>query len=853
MLLDRHFGLSPAYAAVLISLHGCVLSTEGDGDTAPGLRVVSVVDHDAGPLPPTPPPPAPNAYPTFQQAALAQNQAATLLGDQGYAIPVPTLTPRLPHLKPTAPTNCTDLEVGPNAISIKFHDGEDVRLGPNGFYSIDPGFPAAHQTELSTINGIADFFPLVMFDEATPSELLEEKARAEDITGLEQPDLTQWFVGYVGTDEAGLLEDVHDDSSLCARVATLLNDFNAMAVVELAEQVESGNGGRSFDVSPPAIDIAPTSPEASDEPLDPFSLTSCGVNKPEVLSELDPQIERGYQGENAGIVIVEGGSATHESFNSTNIGGSSCVYGRNNGADHSMHVQSVAYAASRSGWDSANPRYGVRGVSPRVASALRRACKGIGLRRANAQAIRVGFDSPGDVINVSRQHNSFQTLLTKNSVRDASQLVTSQGGFVNLIVGNRNAWVIDRGPNNGIRWGRTERDFSGAFLVAGVNSATLCAPQFSRGSRVDLSARSDQVWGASRVGGSGFELLPDGQRYDVASGTSVAAPIISGVIAGFVGAYYNSLGHGRTERRFPASGDPRDVVTPMLRNDEVLAALQLASPFRNALTGAVPDASKAVLDFATGVRFLASPDYSEGTTRRVWRAAPPHGREHVVMIGADTVSAPATGITFESPSGGQPARWTSVDSEASGTWIVEPRNGTAFSGALDYQRVEVASGEPEGMTIEAWVRVQRSTERWQTVISKENPRNYGLWVGPIGHPAEGLIHFSFHPEGSSAFCSSDGSIRVDDGNWHHIVAVQGWASPGSTPETSFFVDGVFDRQVATCSRPEEPMFRGPGGNFATVGRSLSAGSSIRYVAVYRRRMSAGEVSDRFARGVFNPL
>ena len=76
--------------------------------------------------------------------------------------------------------------------------------------------------------------------------------------------------------------------------------------------------------------------------------------------------------------------------------------------------------------------------------------------------------------------------------------------------------------------------------------------------------------------------------------------------------------------------------------------------------------------------------------------------------------------------------------------------------------------ELEELSIEAWVKVEESTGKWQGVVCKQqagcNNRNYGIWV----HVDKSVLHAQIGANGACAF-SIDGTTDITDDKWHHLA------------------------------------------------------------------------------------
>ena len=76
--------------------------------------------------------------------------------------------------------------------------------------------------------------------------------------------------------------------------------------------------------------------------------------------------------------------------------------------------------------------------------------------------------------------------------------------------------------------------------------------------------------------------------------------------------------------------------------------------------------------------------------------------------------------------------------------------------------------ELETLTIEAWVKVEKPTGKWQGIICKQQAgctnRNYGIW----SHANDNVLHSEIGANGGCAF-SIDGTTIITDNKWHHLA------------------------------------------------------------------------------------
>lgn len=89
------------------------------------------------------------------------------------------------------------------------------------------------------------------------------------------------------------------------------------------------------------------------------------------------------------------------------------------------------------------------------------------------------------------------------------------------------------------------------------------------------------------------------------------------------------------------------------------------------------------------------------------------------------------------------------------------------------------------MTIEAWIKVPKATDQWQTIIAKQagcEARNFGLFI----NRDDGKLHYSMTKDGK---CNGSlGNSSVTDGQWHHIALTY----QDSTGTAKYYIDGKLD-------------------------------------------------------------
>ena len=76
--------------------------------------------------------------------------------------------------------------------------------------------------------------------------------------------------------------------------------------------------------------------------------------------------------------------------------------------------------------------------------------------------------------------------------------------------------------------------------------------------------------------------------------------------------------------------------------------------------------------------------------------------------------------------------------------------------------------ELETLSIEAWVKVEEGTGKWQGIVCKQqagcNNRNYGIWV----HVDQHVLHSEIGANGACGF-SMDATTDITDNKWHHLA------------------------------------------------------------------------------------
>lgn len=148
---------------------------------------------------------------------------------------------------------------------------------------------------------------------------------------------------------------------------------------------------------------------------------------------------------------------------------------------------------------------------------------------------------------------------------------------------------------------------------------------------------------------------------------------------------------------------------------------------------------------------------------------------------------------------GAPAVNAAVDENTVAVWLFEEGNGKTvkdasgnghdgeFAGSPKWVKAKFGAGlefpgdaggyvvvdstkelELETLSIEAWVKVEEATGKWQGMVCKQQAgctnRNYGIWV----HVDKSVLHAQIGANGGCAF-SIDGTTDITDNKWHHLA------------------------------------------------------------------------------------
>ncbi|MFM6322274.1 MAG: LamG-like jellyroll fold domain-containing protein, partial [Microcystis panniformis] len=122
-----------------------------------------------------------------------------------------------------------------------------------------------------------------------------------------------------------------------------------------------------------------------------------------------------------------------------------------------------------------------------------------------------------------------------------------------------------------------------------------------------------------------------------------------------------------------------------------------------------------------------------------------------------------------------------------------------FDGTDDYISIPHSSNlSLTNFTIETWINPSQIKGDWQPLITKGNPRNYGLFI----RPNEMRVHFSFVDGNGSNWRTYDTQNSLIINKWNHIAVTY----DGS--KFNFYLNGILDTSinlVTTVYQNTEPV------------------------------------------------
>lgn len=721
-------------------------------------------------------------------AARAGGGAAALSGGS-------SLVPRTPHPKPANAVTCAEVPQY-NAVRVKFVEGTSIRLSANGALYSDngPAMTPALDAELALINARPDTQHHTTL--ATPvAELLWSKEDAEKESGEEHADPTLWFDMLDGTS----LVEVAGDAVVCDRTAALVNWLNAMQIVEVAYPIPASEEPPSIPWMNPGYDLV--SPSTVREP--PHMLpwnpmgNAFGVNSPEVSSRLDPAFRTMWQGQDVDFVDMEYSWFWHEKIGDVYRIPGGALSSDASWMNHAVACMSIAFGAGRSNNDTSGLRYATRGLAPLVRRGFSANIGVVGQNTPDGVERAQRTIERDDVILVEAQYDSpifvsgvrIRTAVEAEAATyDVIRRATANGRVVIEPTGNARA-----GGTNDIDFTIGWRTNSGALVVGANNGAAQAGmpmPGSGFGSRVDANA-----WGAAVQAAASWNYIPgnnldsppgtpNNQSYTLGfSGSSSASAIVSGAVAQMVGvhngAFYRELAPparvaATVRSLINAGGTP-----PVVANGRSY--------------GTQPNVERTVTEFILATRIHPFAPYVSAP-HDTWMGT-------YAYPGILPISAWSDGVWLTAQQGTGVIAWE---------W--------AFNGPIG--PLDLGFNPDSSFTIEARISVPAATDLWQTIVAKENPRNFGLWIAPTSYNS-GRLHFSYQPDGSTSHCGSYSNAVVADGLVHHVaVRFDHRGEDPFRPTTiTFFIDGVADNTVGGCA-----------GVFGYPAASGGVGENIMFIA-----------------------
>lgn len=741
-----------------------------------------------------------------------------------------SLVPRTPHAKPSVQAKCSNW-VGLNYIRFKFAEGTNIRLDQSKHFFSDngPGMTPQFFADLAVINAITDLQSTRLFD-ASDTELLESKSDAEKNTGEEQADLTLWYDGLVGPT---LLEDITQDPVVCARSADLVNILNGLSIIEIAHPGPGHVEPPTLPFIAPSTATAPASMVFEPPHMGPVPQ---GLNSPLITaSRLHPSFRAAWEGASMGIADIEYSFAEHEKVNAWVIPGGTIILGSGEfiNSAHGTAAMSAAFGTAFSANDPLSARYGTRGFAPQARRAFspQKDTEFFAVVNDIPEAVeRAGrLEDPSDIILMETQSSPFAGsvvgpgggLTASESLPAVYDTIRTFAGLGRIVVE-----AAGNGSNDIDTWSGF-RPNSGALMVGANTGDGVTRAFFSGfGSRVDANAWGLSVQTAGPVGY--MNPLTAGQpstRHYITgfNGTSSASALVAGAVGQIVGTYRTTYGLG--------------FARPSYEVVQTLRGLLQWTGTRNISQniGFQPNVQGAVADFVLANRFT-------GCTDQLF--VPHNNYVSVGVFGGTTIGLPAPWPAWSTMN----CATRSNGSTNSGIVLSENVDPTSNTGPLD-----LGHNPDRSFLIEAWINLGQQSTYWQTIVAKENPRNYGLWVAPTGWENANRLHFSYWPEGSPWFCPVY-SVRTvtGPGAWgNHHVAVRFDRRPGTdVPIITFFIDGTPDPSVAGCGAVPPVAAGWSGSNEVVIAQNLTAYSMVGDVRMYHRFVPDSEVAFHAQGGVW---
>ena len=127
--------------------------------------------------------------------------------------------------------------------------------------------------------------------------------------------------------------------------------------------------------------------------------------------------------------------------------------------------------------------------------------------------------------------------------------------------------------------------------------------------------------------------------------------------------------------------------------------------------------------------------------------------------GAGDVAKDASGNGHDGEFAGKP-KWVKAKF---GGGLEFPGNDSGYVVVESTKKLEL-----ETLSIEAWVKVEEGTGKWQGIVCKQKAgcgnRNYGIWV----HVDQHVLHSEIGANGACGF-AIDATTDITDNKWHHLA------------------------------------------------------------------------------------
>ena len=193
--------------------------------------------------------------------------------------------------------------------------------------------------------------------------------------------------------------------------------------------------------------------------------------------------------------------------------------------------------------------------------------------------------------------------------------------------------------------------------------------------------------------------------------------------------------------------------------------------------------------------------------------------------------APATNGTLQ----GNPA-WTAGRVGIGGS--IDLDGDADFVQIPDANKLDIT----RNLTVAFWMRVDDFGSPWQTVVIKGDAWNNNVWkFEQLGSAAVGTGRLIFVVGGEgSGFPTSNGTVQVDDGLWHHVAGVY----DGTTAVQTLYVDGVQDINGATVD-PLPIPFNDLDLHVSLVKDGFYVDGGFDDLRIYNRALAASEIWDLY--------